>query len=204
MYLAEASVLLKDKAGEYLVPITLAEVKSYIEADRREALRALNGHIASLEATGTKMDRNQGRLLVRAYILKGNLEKGETSTSAYAKALEHDREHPYAKLSLALMTNDESERKRLFKEGLDLLERTKALTKPEITTRGTAIAWTIIAAREIGESVRAADHLRVLQSLESEALSTGGRVPLFFSPIAKRLVTFDELQQTAGRHLESS
>src|SRR5262249_46469560 len=66
-FLEEAQDLLKHKAGEYLVPITLCEVLSYIQGDRSRATEALARHIGSLTSLDSR-DENQQKLLVRAHL----------------------------------------------------------------------------------------------------------------------------------------
>ncbi len=211
--LEKAQELLKDKEDEFLVPVTLAEVESYIQASQSSARGHLKDIVEQLEKI-RKRDDNQSRLLVRACLLQGNLElelaEGKVkpdekaaaeaeAEKAYRVALQHDENSPYAMLSIALCisatsadANKSSERKLLFLRGLAALQETKALDKQELTTRATALSWAVIAAHESGKPERD-QYQRSLESIQVAAVSTGGRIPLFFSPTTRKPRRFEDL-----------
>src|SRR5207247_4471721 len=74
-HLTEAREALKAEPKQFLIPVTLAEVKSYKSDNRTEACEILDELISKLQqlARGNQIDPNQTALLVRALLLKGNL-----------------------------------------------------------------------------------------------------------------------------------
>jgi tetratricopeptide (TPR) repeat protein len=201
--LEEAQDLLKSNKGEFLVPITLCEVLSYIQNDRRRAADALAGHIDVMSALETP-DENQQKLLVRAHLLKGNLAKAEVAIASYREAQRLDPKNPYATLSIAMLTEDVDKREQGFRLGLSALRENKSLEKTEMTTRATAIVWAAVACHEVHDDKGLEVQLKTSDRLEAGTISTGGRVPLFFCPITKTLCRFDALRENLKAQLKPS
>lgn len=211
-WLKEAADLLQRSkdAGrtEFQVPVTRAEVLSYMEAHRTEARELLgeirtsekelavpNTLIARLEAMST-LDEYQRRLLGRACLIRGNLETiaGRKGTTYYERAQEHDPKNAYAKLPLALDIVEPEQRKQLFKKGLDGLD--DLLQKQEVTAVALALAWATIASHELGLPDRDGYLERLQTILESGAINAEDRQPLFFNPITKTLCRLTDLVET--------
>lgn len=193
--------LLQVEENEVLTPLTLAEVLSYIEREWNAAKQLLDRNIKFLEAkkdAGESLDNNQKALLGRAYLLRGNIEfhsrNVKDALSWYKKAESQLEVKHYANLSIAQVTNDVEERRKCFERGLNQLEDSHALQKSEITVRLTALAWAVIAAREIGDDKQLKLYQDDFDSLGLEIRTIAGREPLFFCPLAKRMVNFKQLR----------
>jgi hypothetical protein len=204
-HLEEAAEQLKEKPGEFLTPVTLAEVQGYIEADRPIASQRLAEHAEALrllrESKPSGLDENQQAIYGRVFMYSGNLKQlsgdleGARRDFAFAVA---EGAGPFAVLSQAA-TETGQERHMHFLDGLQALESSEAFKKPEITGRGVALAWATIASHETKDEVRSARYLKDLTMLQVEARSAGGRQPLFFSPISKTLCLFEKLkEETVG------
>lgn len=195
-----ASDRLAHRVGEFLVPVTLAEIESYLRPVSAEARERIDKVVRDLEAVPAR-NENQARLLVRAWLLRGNIDPGDAGArQAYERALSHDPESPYAMLSIALSCADGHEREDWFTRGLQALRETRMLEKHEFTTRATALSWAVIAARELGDRGEES-YRRELESIAAAAVNTGGRVPLFFSPVTKQPCKFEELLLDVTRHV---
>jgi hypothetical protein len=215
--LKEAGDLLQNRADkgktEFQVPVTYAEVLSYMEAHRAEA-RDLLGEpkatrkqasgsetlIARLEAMPS-LDANQRQLLGRACLIRGNLEviMGRKATIYYEQAQEHDPKNAYSTLSLALDTPESEGRKHLFEKGLDGLK--EKLEKQEVTTLALALAWATIASHELGLADRN-KHLEHIENiLASGEVNAEGRQPLFFNPRSKTLCRLTDLLETLREYI---
>ncbi len=197
-YLTKAQDILKDKIHEFLIPVTLAEVMSYLESDRSQARAELVRIISQIRQL-PEPDRNQRRLLVRALILEGNVETNMADKAAcYQQALAEEEGNAYAWLSLALITEDMEERRQRFERGLNAVKEAHLLDKREITTLASVIAWGVIASKELGgDSERAR---RDLEELGQSAISTGGRIPVIFCPINKTLCKFEKIRETVHKY----
>jgi hypothetical protein len=193
-------LLLDTKKNEFLVPVTLAEIESYIDARHSDARERLDHIVKDLEGLPTR-DNNQSRLLVRACLLRGNLERGVDAESAYQKALSYDSTSAYAMLSIALNSEKRDYKKSCFSEGLAKLEKTDALNKHELTTRATALSWAVIASHALGNVSERGRYQTELENIQTAAVSTGGKIPLFFSPISRRLLRFDELRSEIAAYV---
>ena len=201
-YLEEARALLEDAVDEFLVPVTLAEVSSYSESNRLAASKMLDRTIEEL-CSIPKRNPNQESLLQRAYLLRGNLDFldgfPDKALERYAKASKMNPNNPYAMLSTAqteslkAMKGDSQSH---YRDGLRLLKESKALEKQELSGRVLALAWAIIAAHELGDQSEEHERWKELEVVGDTAREVNKRKPLFFSPVAKTIVTFGELKQT--------
>jgi tetratricopeptide (TPR) repeat protein len=199
-HLQKAADLLVDKKAEFLVPVTLAEIRTYTEAERTQALRQLRGLAGDLR-TMTGRDENQKRLLIRSLLLLGNIEESGNRSACYQEALDLDPDNPYAALSLALITSDKVTRKKLFARGLELLKKAKSTEKAEVTIRATAVAWAAVASHELAEGRDESIYLKQLERLSQAVISTGARIPLAFCPLTKLPTTFESLRQNVLAHI---
>jgi hypothetical protein len=191
------------------IPITLAEVLSYIDGTRAEAREILGtpeetsgpAIIPRLQST-TDRDENQQKLLSRACLIRGNLEHDRSKPAApfYEAALRHDPKNAYAILSLALATNEPTKRAVLFRDGSEALR--PHLEKQELTAVALARAWAAIAAHELGDPATAAVYSKSLEGIRaSGAANAGGKQPLFFDPISKRLARLEDLIEAITTYL---
>lgn len=204
-HLQEAMGLIGNRKGEFLTPLTVAQVLSYSEVDQEAARALLDQKLKELEnlkLTPVGLNDNQDRLLGRAYLMRGNVEfVGGRHAEAlvwYQKA-DHHRENDYAaQLSIALASpsSEAAVRREQFERGLRTLETSDAIGKREVSTRAIALARAVIAASEVGKEVaKKTRYQKALDALKAEIRSAGGRQPLFFCPTTKSLCTFDRLKQ---------
>lgn len=184
---------------EFLTPLTLAEVLTYIPTEREEARTLLEGIIKRLEKlkTSGKLNRNQSTLLARALLLHGNIDiingRPDEALLWYEKAVNHNKEHPFALLSKAqVMPANDAHRKEHWKKGLETLERSGSLEKRERAVLVWILAWAALAAGQL-RSPKERHYKTELERLEIPVVA--GREPLFFDPITKGLSTFDRLIQ---------
>jgi tetratricopeptide (TPR) repeat protein len=204
VFLEESMRILEGKAGEVLTPVTLAEVTSYIASERSATSGILRETLAFLHAKDrSELDANQGRLLVRAYLILGNVEWAEgrqaRALEYFQRAVEHNGSDPYAVLSVAAATaKGAPARLEAFKRGLELLENSKALEKREVTARGVALAWKVVALRELEQASEQRAALRELHALGNRGRTVGSRTAMFFSPVSKCPVTFERLLEEIG------
>ncbi|HEY1757740.1 MAG TPA: hypothetical protein VGG72_20380 [Bryobacteraceae bacterium] len=195
---------LKNKEGEFLTPVTLAEVLSYSDQTWRDAHNELDNIVDRFEKRRTAkqgIDESQNALYGRALLLKGNIfyQQNDNKQAAiwFSRAKDHDPKNPYALLSLAQATaaDDQDTSNAGFATGLAQLLESGALHKREHSSRLIAVAWAAIAAR-IADDINAAN--RFVTEIEQAAAAVrpvGGRAPLFFCPITKKLVQFAQLKK---------
>jgi len=77
---------------------------------------------------------------------------------------------------------------------LNSLENSGALTKRENTARLLAVAWATIAASEIADESMQRKYTREMELATAFVRPVGGRAPLFFCPVTKKLVGFEQLR----------
>jgi tetratricopeptide (TPR) repeat protein len=212
-HLQDAMGLIGDIPGEFLTPLTLAEILSYSEIDQEAARLLLDKKLQELEdlkATSDGLNDNQHKLLGRAYLMRGNLEfTTENFPGAlewYEKANRHHVNDYAAQLSigLAASTIDPTRSKEQFAQGLKVLESSEAFNKREVSTRAIAISWAIVASTRLGENSKRARYQKALEALKAEIRGAGGRQPLFFCPTTKSLCTFDKLKQSLTSFVNGS
>jgi hypothetical protein len=198
------------REGEFLTPVTLAEVLSYSEQTWNDARTLLTEIFTRFERIKSKqaLDDNQQMLFGRALLLMGNLEfSANASVEAlgwYTKAHEHNERNPYALLSMSQATGpaDADLRKERFREGLAALASSGALSKRENTTRILAVARAIVAAYEIGDETLQKKYVREMELATSYVRPVGGRAPLFFCPLTKKLVGFEQLRSNISAYIK--
>jgi tetratricopeptide (TPR) repeat protein len=207
----EAARRQRTREGEFLTPVTLAEVLSYSEQTASDALAQLQDILDRLNRVKSKqaLDENQQMLLGRALLLMGNLEFAaahrEQALSWYTKANEHNTRNAYAILSMAQATDptDAEVRMERFRSGLASLENSGALSKQENTARLLAVAWAMIAASEIGDESVQRKYTREMELATAYVRPVGGRAPLFFCPVTKKLVTFEQLRANVSAYVKT-
>ncbi len=211
-YLSEAYKMVEKEKKQFLIPVTLAEVLSYQleqQETASELIKKILGRFTKLR-NSENLDANQRSLLVRSYLLKGNLEiktgQKQEACESFKQAFSEDPNSPFAYLSLALAQPPEEEVtvEDYWKTGLQLLERTGSVTKREITTRVTAIVWAIIAAHNCGDAAVKKGYLKSLNLTGKNIRSIAHRVPIFFSPLSKEPLKFTELKKELTQHFEKS
>lgn len=188
------------KKGEFLTPLTLAEVLSYTERERHLAQEKLEVLIKEFGLV-QNLDGNQQALQQRAYLILGNLEfldrRYDEARGRYDDVLKINEHNAYAILSKAQVAaiNNPENKIGLYQQGLTALEKTGAINKHEITGRVLALAWAIIAAHEIGDH-REEKYWNEFEKDSKDIRKVADREPMFFCPIAKTLVKFEELRKT--------
>lgn len=198
---ASAEDYLTIKSGQFLTPLTNAEILSYSLERHNEAIAKLTEIIASIEALGNKADRIQLGLLPRAYLLRGNIEhmRGDLPAACewFTKAAATDigARSPYTWLSLAEATGAIEEARPHWEKGLVLLPRPPANDKPETSTRLLIFTWGILASHFLGDIEMLKRYRTAFDDLGATIERSGKYMPLFFSPTSKKLLSFDELSQ---------
>jgi len=209
-HLEEANLLLKDSPDEFLTPLTLAEVLSYLEHGRTQARALIDDKISQfqqLRRSPKGLNDNQRTLLGRAYLLRGNLDfingDFDAAREYYEKADKEDKQRHFAWLSIALATDPKSTTKRRnwFDKGLQSLEGSGALKKRETVVRVMVLAWALMASHEIGDKAREERYLQEFKDAESDACIVGRREPLFFCPLTKQQVNFKQLNDNIMQRL---
>ncbi|MEK7727304.1 MAG: hypothetical protein AAB354_02760 [candidate division KSB1 bacterium] len=199
-YLERASEMLGGKEGEILTPLTLAEVLSYIPGERALARDHIMRCVADIgkREGGGGLDLNQYALLSRAHLLLGNLDYFEACWEAaldnYALSTQKVENYFYGYFSQAQVAQKlgRPEAIAVYREGLRALQASAALDKPELTTRGTLLAWSAIAAHSTNDP-RKNEYLSLFKTFIHQVRQVGNRIPLFFCPITKLPVTHQEL-----------
>ena len=209
-HLSEAFEVVKEEKRQFLIPVTLAEVLSYRPEQQQKASKLIDtilnrfGEITKSET----LDGNQRSLLVRLYLLKGNLALKASLTKeasdSYKQASSEDSNSPFAHLSLAhsLPLENLPIAKEHWEKGLQLLDHSGSTKKREITTRVTALVWAVIAAHNCNDAATKEKYFKGLESTGKNIHSIANRVPLFFSPLSKDIVKFAELKNDLLRYLE--
>jgi hypothetical protein len=204
-HLEDASHYLAQKDGEFLTPLTLAEILSYSEHTREDARGALDELLERMQQIKVRkglLDKNQSELLGRALLIRGNVEytasNVELAQGFYEDSFRHTNS-AFAKLSLGqTLRPGTPQRLASFKDGLDLLENPSGpLTKREASGRLTAVAWAAIAAREVGDNQKQGRYERELEAAHTYVRIIAGREPLFFCPIEKVCLNLKDLVANA-------
>ncbi len=200
--------LLENKAGEYLAPVTRAEILSYIPGDEERCrgelmalIQRLNELADSLKKDGASLDANQRRLRNRMLVLCGNtyFEQKEFSKALeqYGKAIEFNANDYYALVSAAQCerTLGDSEGAAIhFGQTLEAIDRSGDLgRKREQITRAVIAVIASIAAKEIDDRANCERYTREAREVLRGNLTVDGLSPKFFSPATKRLVSASEL-----------
>jgi tetratricopeptide (TPR) repeat protein len=208
-YLSEAYEIIKRDPDQFLIPVTLAEVLSYLEERQQEASELIDEIFARFNRIPKSgMDENQRSLFLRLHLLKGNLAlksgKINEACGLYEQAFNEDQSNAFAHLSFAhALSQDEAVKAREhWENGLKLLSM--ATKKREITTRVTALVWGIVAAHNLGNENNKDDYIKDLKSIEINIHGIGGRLPLFFSPLSKQLLNLSDIKNELLKYLNES
>ncbi len=199
--LAAAEDYLTIDSGQFLTPLTHAEVLSYLPDQQQAAEEKTSKIIQILEklCNSEKADTIQKSLLPRAYLLRGNIAdmRGDRSGACnfFMQACNVANSNPYAWLSLAEATADADSAKPHWMKGLSLLAKPPALDRPETSSRVLIFSWGILASHTLGDSESLQEHRTAFDDIGSVIEKEGKYIPFFFSPITKALVTFEELSQ---------
>jgi hypothetical protein len=212
---------------EFLTPLTLIEVESYIDGERFSAMSRLEVVSKNFKELDEKnlLDIHRS-LRQRAYLLRGNLnlfqreasaaraafsaasiwwfavdDSGKKTETMDPKRKDALRQNAFALLSIGEMSRSPSANEAVspngaaradLQQGLRLLINARALDKPELTTRGSNLAWAAIASHLISDEHRAEYAAKFFQAM-ARARKVGDRIPLFFDPISKMLITAESL-----------
>ena len=98
-------------------------------------------------------------------------------------------------MALANPVDKTEEKMKLYQKGLAALEASDALRKKENVVRVIAIAWAAVAAHELADQQKRDQYCISFQAAGTEIRAVGHRVLLFFCPITKNLVSFEELSK---------
>jgi hypothetical protein len=206
-YLELANELVKEEKKQFLIPITLAEVKSYLTEKRSEAATLIGNILNRFEAMDAQsLDPNQRALLMRTYLLKGNIEFKSDPAKArdsYEKAFSLNEKNPYAHLSYAHTFQSEAteDRDRHWTIGMECLIRSGALHKKEITTKVMALVWATVAAKKCSDITMSQRYQSEFEAVANNLHSVAQRIPLFFSPFSKDILAISELRRELNQYL---
>ena len=204
----QSAKLLENRPDEFLTPVTMAEIQSYIvgsEEQCRVELKDLIQRISDLEAGLKKEDKalnaNQVRLRNRMFVLCGNTyfarRAFQDALAQYTKAIEFNSNDYYALASAARCEKalgNGPAAKNYFRQALDVIERAGDLRKKRERITSAVIAVIAAnAANGCGESVRWEQYSREARDLLSGKQEVDGLSPKFFSPSTTRLVSAAEL-----------
>jgi hypothetical protein len=203
-HLEAAWNLVAGEKRQLLIPVTLAEIGTYIDSERDAARIFLDEDIIprleGLRDSKKGLDGNQMPLLLRSYLLRGNIEfiaNRQTEALAwYGKGRTHDPANAYPILSAALAAHSDAD---VWRNCLKVLDTSGALSKFEETVRVTALAWGVIAAHYAADVAKESSYLEQLKGIGAEIRPLGGRVPLFFCPMQKTMVEFGGLMEQLDR-----
>lgn len=92
-------------------------------------------------------------------------------------------------------------RKERFSEGLQSLIDSGAFQKRENAARLLAVAWAVVAAKNIDDRTSLQRYLHEMDAATSYIRPVGGRAPLFFCPIIKKLLDFEQLRGNIKSYL---
>ena len=199
--------LMDNRPGEFLTPVTKAEIRSYISGDEqrtRVELQDLTRQIAELESAlnneGKSLDANQIRLRSRMLLLLGNthfvLRDYREALNRYAAALQFNKDDYYALFSAAQCEEalNEASARNHFRQCLEAIERSGDFErKHERSVRAVIAVIAGLAAKSCDEFTRYEKYAREASDMLSGNLDVGGLSPRFFSPTTKRLVNSNEL-----------
>jgi hypothetical protein len=206
-YLQKACDLVKEDNKQFLIPITFAEVQSYRDDQRDDANRLIDDILNRFDRIGYEsLDNNQRSLFMRTNLLKGNIlfkAKDPTCCNWYRNVFERNKTNAYAHLSYAhsLPPNKAQEAGEHWKLGLNYLISSGAVRKRETTTRVMALTWAIVAATKCNDKNSLEGYGNELESASKNLQSIGQRIPLFFSPISKDLLTIEDLKNQLDQYL---
>ena len=195
--LSESNRALGETARQFLIPITLAEIESYISGEEGTAGSRLDDILERMRKLD-KLDSNQQALLVRAHLLRGNVcfiqQDFEGARLFYERAVNHQPQNPYATLSLAqTLENLNRAAHQTWRDGLALLEASSGFRKKEITTRVIGLAWGAIAGSKLTPPEQQGKYWKLFETAGANLRNVAHRVPIFFSPVTKRLRDYRDL-----------
>lgn len=206
---------------EFLTPLTLIEVESYIAGERFSARTRLTGVLKAFKNLDEKglLDIHRS-LRQRAHLLLGNIyllerqqhdaaeefraasiwrykvdSDGNTTDEMDSEKKDALRPNHFAMLSLGKLVPAEvagEQALNALREGFQLLIAVRALEKQELTTRGSNLAWAAIASHLISHEHKAEYASRFFQAM-ARVRKVGDRMPLFFSPLSQEVVTAEDL-----------
>jgi tetratricopeptide (TPR) repeat protein len=204
----QSTTLLASRTSEFLAPVTMGEIISYIRGDEQRARVILDDNVRRMSDLhtarrneGTDLDPNQKRLRNRALTLLGNthfvLGEFDAAAGKYAEALTFNGNDYYAMCSLAqcnAAASKQPEAKALFTRCLEAIVRSGDFRrKRERSTLVTIATTAVVAATHSEDQLRRIEYAAELKELLSGNLAVADLIPKFFSQTTKRLVTSDQL-----------
>jgi len=203
----QSAKLLENRIGEFLTPVTHAEILSYIVGDEQrcgtqlqDLLRRINDLESAAKSQGKNLDANQIRLRNRMLVLLGNtyfvLGAYREAVDYYNKALQFNPDDYYALSSAGqcYQALGDASAADFFKRCLNGIERSGDFRrKRERSVRAVIAVVAALAARDCGDTARYYEYAQEARDLLSGNLDVNGLSPKFFSPSSKRLVSSIEL-----------
>ena len=204
----QSARLLEGRQSEFLTPVTMAEIHSYITGEEhrsRNDLQDLLQRIVQLEsgqtAQGRVLDANQKRLRNRMLVLLGNthfmLQQYQEALVHYTAAIGHNADDYSALASVAQCfqaLGDKAAATDHFGRCSDAIERSGDFRrKRERISRALVAVLAANAAKGCANSSRWYDYAREARDLLGGNLAVDGLSPKFFSPATKRLVSAQDL-----------
>jgi tetratricopeptide (TPR) repeat protein len=204
----QSAKLLETQPGEFLTPVTKAEIQSYIvgseercRAELQDLIQRINDLEAGLKNENKALNANQVRLRNRMFILCGNTYFAQRAykdaLAQYTKAIEFNPNDYYALASAARCEKalgDGLAAENNFRRALEAIERAGDLKKKrERITRAVIAVIATNAANGCRDSVRREQYSREARDLLSGKLEVEGLSPKFFSPSTTRLVSAAEM-----------
>lgn len=194
----QSATLLEGHEGEFLAPVTRAEILSYTAGDEDRCRTALEGLLRRAEAiqSAGSLNENQSKLRNRMLVLIGNtyFVRGEfnDALAQYCKAISFNPRDYYALASAAQCEQALGslvDAREHFRACLLAVEASGDIRrKRERITRAVIAVIAAGAARECGDAARFESLAGEARELLSGALSVADMSPKFFSPATKRLV----------------
>jgi tetratricopeptide (TPR) repeat protein len=203
----QSAKLLEHRQGEFLTPVTKAEILSYgvgeeqrCRSELSKLLSRLHDLEVSLTSQGQTLDANQIRLRNRILLLFGNthfvLGDFVGGLERYSQAVAANPNDYYALASIAQcqQAQGDSAATDSFTRCLNAIERSGDFgRKRERSTRAVIAVIAAIAARSCGDQVRYEKYANEARDMLSGNLDVDRLSPRFFSPATKRLVGAKEL-----------
>lgn len=204
----DLSMSYETREGEFLTPVTRAEILSYLPIDEEPCMKELSGLLSRMRAVeadlrnkGLELDANQQKLRNRMLMLSGNIhfirkELGP-ALAQYEEAIRLHAGDYYALGSAGQCLSElgDAGRARVrFQECLAAIERSGDFRrKREHITRAVIAVTAVQAAKGSADPKAREQWARDARDLLSGNLNVDGLSPKFFSPATKRQASAEEL-----------
>jgi tetratricopeptide (TPR) repeat protein len=206
----DQSMRFDKREGEFLTPVTRAEILSYSPGEEETSLHELSRLLermqaveADLKSRGKMLDRNQGRLRNRMLVLSGNIhfigKEFQPALNCYNQAIAFQPRDYYALASAAqseARLSRPADAQKHFGDCLEAIERSDDFRRKRERITRVAVAVTAAnAAKGAGDTDAQERWTRDAREMLSGKLEVDGMSPKFFSPATKRQVSAADLLQ---------